>query len=126
LPQPLLSPSRRWAAAGALIAFGAFLVLAFGRSDGSSAKTAPQRGNVSACAALEGEPARRCYAREVGRELAAIGGGTDGAPRALASTASSTVTFAGDGSSAALLCDLHLRVGVTDLDKASWTSWSTQ
>jgi hypothetical protein len=123
--QTLSSPARRWAAAGALIAFGAFIVLAFGRSDGSSAQTVPQRGNVSACATLKGEPARECYAREVGLELAAIGG-TSGAPRALAATVSTTVTFAAGDTSAALLCDLHLRVGATDGDKASWTTWVAQ
>jgi uncharacterized protein (DUF697 family) len=127
LPHLLLSPSRRWAAAGALVALGAFLVLAFGRSDGSSAEAVSPRGNVSACTALTGEAARACYAREVGRELAALGGSTGGAPRALAAATTNTVTFAAGGdTSAALLCDLHLRVGVTDLEKASWTSWSTQ
>jgi hypothetical protein len=123
--QTLSSPTRRWTAAAALIAFGTLMVLAFGRSEGSSAEAVPQRGNVSACAALKGEPARECYAREVGLELAAIGG-TGGAPRALAAAVSSTVTFAAEDTSAALLCDLHLRVGVTEADKASWTSWVAQ
>jgi hypothetical protein len=124
--QTLSSPSRRWAAAGALIVFGALIVLAFGRSDGSSAAAVAQRGNVSSCATLKGEPARECYAREVGLELAAIGGGASGAPRVLAATVSSTVTFAAGDTSAALLCDLHLRVGATDADKASWTTWVAQ
>lgn len=122
-----MSPSRRWAAAGALIAFGAFLVLAFGRSDGSSAEAVPQRGNVGACSALAGDQARACYAREVGLELAAVGGTGGGAtPRALAVPVSNTVTFTDPDTSAALLCDLHLRVGRTDVDKASWTSWVAQ
>ena len=60
MPHLLLSPSRRWAAAGALVALGAFLVLAFGRSDGSSAEAVSPRGNVSACTALTGEAARAC------------------------------------------------------------------
>ncbi|MDA0141952.1 hypothetical protein [Solirubrobacter deserti] len=102
-----------------MIAFGAFVVLAFGRSEGS---TAAAGGNVRTCAALTGEPARACYAREVGRELAAAGGG---APRALAASASSTVTFAA-ADTAALLCDLHIRVGATDATKASWTTWVAQ
>jgi hypothetical protein len=120
----LSSPSRRWAASGLLIAFGAFIVLAFGRGDGSSASAgAPPRGNVSACAALKGDPARECYAREVGRELTAMSGG---APSILAA-ANTTVTFDGaDATSAALLCELHLRVGATDAEKASWTTWIAQ
>ena len=125
LLQTLSSPSRRWAASGLLIAFGAFIVLAFGRSDGSSAAAgSPPRGNVSACAALKGDPARECYAREVGRELVAMSGGT---PNVLAATTSTTVTFDGtDTTSAALLCELHLRVGATDVEKASWTTWIAQ
>ena len=121
----LLSPARRLAAAGALIAFAAFLVLAFGRGEGSSAEAgaAALRGDVRSCATLKGEVARECYAREVGRELAALGGGE---PRVFAGDTSSTVTFAQGDTSAALLCDLHLRVGVTDTEKASWTTWSTQ
>jgi hypothetical protein len=121
-----MSPARRLAAAGALIALGTFLVLASGRSDGSSAEAVPQRGNVGACVALEGDAARECYAREVGRELAAISGAGGDTPRAFAATTSSTVTFTDADPSAALLCDLHLRVGVTDAnaDKASWTSWT--
>ncbi|MDA0173101.1 hypothetical protein OJ998_28630 [Solirubrobacter taibaiensis] len=123
--QTLSSPSRRWAASGLLIAFGALIVLAFGRSDGSSAAAvAPPRGNVSACAALKGDPARECYAREVGRELAVMSGGT---PSVLAATANTTVTFDGtDTTSAALLCELHLRVGATDAEKAAWTTWIAQ
>jgi hypothetical protein len=122
-----MSPTRRWAAAGALIAFGAFMVLAFGRSEGSSAEAgAPLRGNVGTCVALEGEAARACYAREVGRELAALGGTVGATPRALAAPVSGTVTFASDDSSSELLCELHERVGVTDADKAPWTSWVAQ
>ena len=86
----------------------------------------PQRGNMSACTGLKGDQARECYAREVGLELAAIGGTGGAAPRALAASTASTVTFAAEDTSAALLCDLHLRVGVTDLKKASWTTWSAQ
>ena len=123
--QTLSSPSRRWAASGLLIAFGAFIVLAFGRSDGSSAAAgSPPRGNVSACAALKGDPARECYAREVGRELVAMSGG---APSILPATTTATVSFDGaDTTSAALLCELHLRVGATDVEKASWTTWIAQ
>ena len=123
--QTLSSPSRRWAASGLLIAFGAFIVLAFGRGDGSSAAAvAPPGGNVSACATLKGDPARECYAREVGRELVAMSGG---APSILPATTSTKVTFDGaDTTSAALLCELHLRVGATDVEKASWTTWIAQ
>lgn len=120
------SPSRRWATAGALIAFGALLVLAFGRADGSSAEAVPQRGNVGSCASLAGDQARACYSREVGRELAAIGGTGNATPRAFKIATSTTVTFADADPSAALLCDLHVRVGRTDVNKASWTNWVAQ
>ena len=95
------------------------MVLAFGRGDGSSAAAvAPPRGNVGACAALEGDPARGVL-RPRGRSRAGRDRRT-GTPNALARHGpSTTVTFDGaDTSSAALLCDLHLRVGATDAEKA--------
>ena len=57
-----------------LVAAGALLVL--GRSSAATTvrRGAPPGGNVGACAALKGDAARACYSREVGRELAAVGG----------------------------------------------------
>ena len=34
--------------------------------------------------------------------------------------------FVGEPISPALLCELHIRVGVTDESKPSWTSWVSQ
>jgi hypothetical protein len=131
LPQSLLSPSRRWAALVALLASGAVLVVVLSRGEDTTAATAV-RGNVNACVTLTGEAARNCYAREVALELAAVGG-TGGTPQVMfeapADSAGSTVTFATAASadtSAALLCDLHIRVGATDESTPSWTSWVTQ
>jgi hypothetical protein len=128
LPQSLLSPSRRWAALVALLASGAVLVVVLNRGEDTAASPA-LRGNVNACVSLTGEAARTCYAREVALELAAVGG-TAGTPQVMfeaPSDSTSTVTFATAASadtSAALLCDLHLRVGVTEADSPSWVSWN--
>jgi hypothetical protein len=77
-------------------------------------------GNVRPCAELKRAAARACYRREVGAQLAAVGG----APRAVFSApADNAVTFAAEDAQG-LLCDLHTRVGVTDTARASWVSWS--
>lgn len=101
-----------------------------GHGDDTNTATATvQRGNVDACVDLAGDAARECYAREVGRELAAVGG-TGVTPQAVFTApadSGSTVTFAtaaAADTSAALLCDLHLRVGVTEADTPSWVSWN--
>ena len=102
---------------GALLAVAATLLSVTQRRDEPAAASG---GNVSQCAQLRGEAARDCYSREVGLELAAM----DSAPRAVfAEDTSGSVTFAADDS-AALLCDLHLRVGVTDESKPSWVGWA--
>ncbi len=112
---------------GALVALATVLVLALGRGEESAADVTAQRGDVSACTALQGDEARACYAREVGLELAAIGPGGGAAPTALAAPVDGTVSFASEqDTSAALLCDLHIRVGATDANKASWTEWVSQ
>ena len=123
----VLSPSRRWAALVALLASGAVLSVLLVRSDETSVAAAPG-GNVGLCTNLEGDAARACYAREVGRELAAAGGsaGTPQAVFAAPADTANVVTFAAQDSSAALLCELHIRVGVTDESKPSWTSWVSQ
>lgn len=110
---------------GFLLVSGVLLVFASGRGDGSSA-AAIQGGNFAPCAQMKGDAARECYTREVGRELAAVSGSS--APQAIfaqASSAGTTVTFASPSDdSAALLCDLHLRAGVTDESTPSWVSWN--
>lgn len=130
LSQSVLSPSRRWAALVALLASGAVVAVLLSRGDDPSAAAVP-RGNVNSCVTLTGEAARNCYAREVGRELAAIGGAPQAelAELAGAQDTGTTVTFAtlaAADTSAALLCDLHLRVGVRDESTPSWTSWVAQ
>ena len=78
-------------------------------------------GNVTLCSQLKGDEARACYSREVGRDLAAVGATV---PRAVfAADTGGSVTFAAEDS-AALLCDLHLRVGVTNANKPSWVTWA--
>jgi len=123
----VLSPSRGWAALVALLASGAVLAVLISRDEESST-FAVSGGNVGVCTDLEGDAARACYAREVGRELASVGG----APQPVFSApadGTSTVTFASAASadsSAALLCELHIRAGVTDESKPNWTSWAAQ
>lgn len=128
MSQTLLSPSRRWAALVALLASGAVLAVLVVREEDTSVAAAPG-GNVALCTDLQNEAARECYAREIGRELASVGGAA-GTPRtvfAAASDSAKVVTFASqDESSAALLCELHIRVGATDESKPSWTSWTAQ
>ena len=127
MSQTLLSPSRRWAALVALLASGAVLGVLLLHGEDASVAAAPG-GNVAQCTNLQDEAARECYAREVGRELAAVGGSA-GTPQAVFDTSAGTanvVTFASQDTSAALLCELHIRVGVTDESKPSWTSWAAQ
>ena len=112
-----------------MLASGAVLVVLLVREDDTSVAAAAG-GNVSLCTNLQDEAARQCYAREVGRELAAVGGG-DGTPQAVFSAATdgaNVVTFASQeqDTSAALLCDLHIRAGATDAAKPNWTSWAAQ
>ncbi|MDA0184689.1 hypothetical protein OJ997_30585 [Solirubrobacter phytolaccae] len=129
MTQSLLSPSRRWAALVALLASGAVLGVLLVRGEDPSAAVAA-RGNVGLCTNLKGDAARDCYAREVGRELVAAGGRA-GTPQAIFAapdeSTTNVVTFASqDDTSAALLCELHIRVGATDESTPSWTSWVAQ
>jgi hypothetical protein len=118
LPRSLSSSSRRVLILGALLAVGATAFSVTQRRDEPAAAAAG--GDVASCVQLNGDAARACYTREVGRELSSVGS----APRAVfAADTSGSVTFAADDS-AALLCDLHLRVGVTDESKPSWTGWT--
>ena len=95
---------------GALLAVGATLLSVAQRRDEPAAAA---EANVSQCAQLKGDAARACYSREVGRELASMGA------RRARSFARRRTRRPGDvrrrhrrRDSAALLCDLHLRVGV--------------
>lgn len=79
-------------------------------------------GNFSTCAKLEGDAARTCYNREVGRELASVGGDVT---LETPGDSSSPVTFtASDSTAQPLLCDLHARVGVVDAQVPSWLGWT--
>ena len=82
---------------------------------------APAGGEFSGCARLEGDEARACYRREVGRELTTVG---DGGPKiTIAAPADGTaVTFTSDARSEPLLCDLHVRVGAVNEFEPNWTA----
>ena len=115
------SSTRRWLLLGVLLVAGALLVVVAERATAC----APARGgNFGACARLEGDAARACYSREVGRELAAVGG--SGAPRSLRGAGGrGEVTFTSRRrGTPPLLCDLHARVGVVDPQVPSWLGWT--
>ena len=117
------SPSTRRALAlgGVLLAASAVLLSVLLRRD---ADTRPALGgNFAVCKTLEGEQARRCYAREVSRELASIGGATPNVTLA-APAGSGQGTFTSAETAAPLLCDLHARVGVIDEQVPSWLGWT--
>jgi hypothetical protein len=120
LPQSRSSSSRRLLLLGALVAAGALLVAAISRRDET-----PQRlstgGDFSVCRSQEGDAARACYTREVGRELAVVGG--TAAKVTWAGTGEVTFTSTAEGSEP-LLCDLHARVGVVDEQVPSWLGWA--
>jgi hypothetical protein len=120
LPEFSLTPTRRWLLLGVLIATGAVLLVVGDRED----RTQPARGVVSSCARLQGDAARACYSREVGRELAAVG--STGAPKiTFSAPADSTeVRIASVAAEQPLLCDLHARVGVVDSQVPSWLGWN--
>jgi len=82
-------------------------------------------GNFAVCAQLEGDAARACYRREVGRELASVGSGVEATVSLEAPTGAPAVTFASSEAEARpLLCDLHTRVGVIDEQVPSWLGWT--
>ena len=82
--------------------------------------------NFSVCAELKGDAARACYSREVGRELAAVGGGAAPASRSWRrrTRRRGDVHLADAEAAQPLLCDLHARVGVTDEQVPSWLGWT--
>jgi len=106
---------------GLLIAAATSIVLATARRGAPEAAAAPAAPKVTSCTQLTGEQARACYSQAVGAQLAAVGAD---APRAIFASSAGSVTFQGDDDSAALLCDLHLRAGVTNVNQPSWTSWN--
>ena len=71
-------------------------------------------------------PARACYSREVGRELAAVGGTAPATSRSSRRRQQrGDVRHGGPATPRPpLLCDLHLRVGVTDEQVPSWLGWT--
>ncbi len=125
MPHTFFTSTRRWLLLGVLLATGVILVSVADRRDRRAA--APPNGDFGACARLEGDEARVCYSREVGRELQAVGG--SGGPQ---------LTFAAPGNSSTqvtltsveraraqpLLCDLHARVGVVDTQVPGWLGWT--
>jgi hypothetical protein len=105
---------------GVLLALAAILVSVLQRRDDEA--TPAMGGNFASCAALQGEAARACYSREVGRELASVGG----AQPNVAPAGGQAVTFTASEATVSepLLCDLHTRVGVIDEQVPSWLGWT--
>ena len=126
LPQSLSSSSRRLLLLGVLVAAGALLYSVLERRDSPS--TFATGGDFGVCSKQRGDAARACYSREVGRELAAVGGAGPEISFAAPSGVSNEVTFAEADVETpqqdALLCDLHVRVGVTDAQVPPWLGWA--
>ncbi|HEX6025772.1 MAG TPA: hypothetical protein VFZ00_27525 [Solirubrobacter sp.] len=104
-----------------LLATGVILVSVADRRDRRAA--APLGGDFGACAKLEGDAARQCYRREVGRELQAVGGAVQQVTFA-APADTGEVTLTSLEGTEPLLCDLHARVGVVDAQIPSWLGWT--
>jgi hypothetical protein len=110
---------------GVMVAAGALLWSVVQRRDATEPASAG--GNFNVCSKTTGEAARACYRREVGRELAVVG---STAPEITFSAPAGTgaVSFASVETQAEaqgpLLCELHVRVGVTDAQVPSWLSWT--
>ena len=122
LSESFSSSSRRaLVLGGVLLAATAVLLTVLLRRDEDPRPTLG--GNFAVCKTLEGEPARSCYAREVSRELASIGGATPNVTLS-APAGSGQVTFTSAETTAPLLCDLHARVGVIDEQVPSWLGWT--
>jgi hypothetical protein len=123
-----MSSPRRVILLGIVVAAGALSYSVLDRRDTSSHAVAGG-GDFSVCAKQEGDTARTCYSRKVGRELAAVGGGSS-LPVSFVAPSDTTgeVTFTSAGAEAAqeqsVLCDLHTRVGVTDEQVPSWLGWT--
>ena len=123
MPQTFFTSTRRWLLLGVLLATGVILVSVADRRDRRA--SAPPNGDFGACARLEGDAARACYSREVGRELQAVGG--SGGPQltfAAPGDSSTQVTLTSIEGAEPLLCDLHARVGVVDAQVPGWLGWT--
>jgi hypothetical protein len=110
---------------GIVVAVGALCYSALERRDTPS--RAATGGDFGLCSKQQGDAARACYSREVGRELAAVGGSAPAITLEAPSGSASEVTFTSAEAEAAqqpLLCDLHARVGVTDEQVPSWLGWT--
>jgi hypothetical protein len=126
LSESFSSSSRRLILLGVLVAAGALFYSVLERRD------APTRsatgGDFGICSKQQGDAARACYSREVGRELAAVGSTAPAVTLQAPSGSSGEVTFAEAAVETSqqqpLLCDLHTRVGVTDDQVPSWLGWS--
>ena len=120
------SSSRRLLLLGVLVAAGALFYSVLERRDTSSRSATG--GDFGVCSTQQGDAARACYSREVGRELAAVGGTTASLTSLSPSDAGGEVTFAAADAETSqpdpLLCDLHARVGVTDGQVPSWLGWT--
>ena len=120
-----MSSPRRLLLLGIVVAAGALFYSVLERRD--TASRASRGGSFGVCAKQQGDAARTCYSREVGRELATVGGSAPAVTIVAPSGSSGEVTFTSAEAEAAqqpLLCDLHTRVGVTDEQVPSWLGWS--
>ena len=120
------SSSRRLLLLGVLVAAGALFYSVLERRDTSSRSATG--GDFGVCAKQNGDAARACYSREVGRELAVVGASAATVSIVAPSGSAGEVTFAEADVEASqqdsLLCDLHVRVGVTDEQVPSWLGWT--
>jgi hypothetical protein len=121
-----MSSPRRLIMLGIVVAAGALFYSALERRDASPRVV--RGGDFGACAQQKGDAARACYSREVGRELAAVGGSSQTITLVAPSGSTGEVTFSSADVESAqqqpLLCDLHTRVGVTDEQVPSWLGWA--
>jgi hypothetical protein len=111
---------------GVLVAAGALFYSVLDRRDGSSHSATG--GDFGVCAKQQGKAAKACYTREAGRELAVVGGSAPAVTLVAPADSSGEVTFTSadveTSQQQPLLCDLHVRVGVTDEQVPSWLGWS--
>ena len=126
LSESLKSSSRRLLLLGVLVATGALFYSVVERRDASP--RAATGGDFGVCSKQQGDKARACYSREVGRELASVGGSAPAITLVVPSGSSGEVTFTSadveTSQQDSLLCDLHTRVGVTSEQVPAWLAWS--
>ena len=126
LSESFSSSSRRLLLLGVLVAAGALFYSVLERRD--TASRSATGGDFGVCSKQQGDAARACYSREVGRELATVGGSVAAVTLVAPSGSEGQVTFAAADVETSqqdpLLCDLHARVGVTDEQVPSWLGWT--